>query len=171
VPFGMAMNGVSLQPAAEEERVALENLVQLYCYDWSELKHLDVGAGGRFDALSVAAYWRDGWRHPLLLRVDDKLAGFALVSKRSRLTGATDVFDMAEFFVMRRYRRQGVGLAAAHAAFDRFEGPWEVRERDENVAALAFWRHAVGAYTGGDYREVHWESPEWTGPVQSFSTR
>jgi hypothetical protein len=38
-----------------------------------------------------------------LLRVEGRLAGFALVSRRSRLTGAAGVFDMSEFFVMRRY--------------------------------------------------------------------
>jgi predicted acetyltransferase len=102
--------------------------------------------------------------------VDDKLAGFALVLARSRLTGTSGVFDMAEFFVMRSYRRKGVGLAAAHAAFARFKGPWEVRQQDENAAATSFWRRAIGAYTGGNYREVRSSSAEWTGPVQTFST-
>jgi len=77
---------------------------------------------------------------------------------------------MAEFFVMRSYRRRGVGLAAAFAAFDRFKGPWEVRQRDENVAAIAFWRRAIHDYTRGNYREVRWDGPEWTGVVQTFST-
>jgi len=56
----------------------LENLVQLYCYDWSELTPLEVGDDGRFEALALAPYWLDDWRHALLLRVDDKLAGFAV---------------------------------------------------------------------------------------------
>jgi predicted acetyltransferase len=163
-------SGVSLLPAARAERPVLENLLQLYCYDWSELKPLEVCADGRFDALSIAPYWLDDWHHPLLLRVEDRLAGFALVVERSRLTGTSGTFDMAEFFVMRSYRRKGVGLAAAHAAFDRFRGPWEVRQQDENVAATSFWRRAIDAYTGGVYREVRWSSGEWTGPVQTFST-
>jgi predicted acetyltransferase len=161
---------VSLIPAAEDERSVLENLVQLYAYDWSELSGFDVGEDGRFEDMALAPYWLDDWRHPFLLRVDGKLAGFALIHGRSRLTGASGVFDMAEFFVMRRYRRQGVGLAAASAAFGRFKGPWEVRQREENAAATAFWRRAIGDHTRGKYREVRWDGPEWTGLVQTFST-
>jgi predicted acetyltransferase len=161
---------ISLRPAGEQERPALENLVQLYCHDWSELTPLDVGDDGRYTALALGPYWTDEWRRPLLLRIKDKLAGFALVLERSRLTGAAGVFDMAEFFVLRGYRRQGVGLAAAHALFGRFTGPWEVRQRDENVAAIAFWRRAIGAYTGGHYTEIRWNGPEWTGLVQRFTT-
>jgi predicted acetyltransferase len=164
------MPTISLSPAAKAETAALENLVQLYVYDWSELRPLDVAGDGRFHDLSVDAYFEDDWRHPLLLRVDGRLAGFALVSERSRLTGAAGVFDMAEFFVMRRYRRKGVGLAAATAAFDRFKGPWEIRQQDDNVAATAFWRRAIDRYTRGSYREVRWNDDAWVGPVQMFTS-
>ena len=144
--------------------------MQLYSYDWSELGPLDVGDDGRFADYALDGYWLEDWRHPFLLRVDGKLAGFALILGRSRLTGMAGVFDMAEFFVMRRYRRKGVGLAAATGAFDRFQGPWEIRQRPENVAATAFWRRVIGEYTGGKYEEVYWKDPAWTGPVQRFST-
>jgi len=161
---------ISLSPAAPEKRVVLENLFQLYAYDWSELGRLDVRDDGRFADYPLDDYWRDDWRHPFLLRVDGKLAGFALVSERSRLTGTPGVRDMAEFFVMRKYRRQGVGLAAAHAAFDRFAGPWEIRQRDENVDATAFWRRVIARYTNGRFEERRWDDATWTGPVQIFSS-
>ena len=161
---------ISLTPAAKEERVTVANLMQLYSHDWSELGPLDVGDDGRFADYPLDAYWEEDGHHPLLLRVEGKLAGFALILERSRLTGTRGVFDMAEFFVMRRYRRQGVGVAAASAAFDRFPGPWEVRQRRENVAATAFWRRVIARYTGGAFHEVDWENATWTGPVQTFTT-
>jgi predicted acetyltransferase len=161
---------ISLIPATSAERPALENLMQLYIYDWSELRLLDVADDGRFPAYPLDAYWQDGGRHPLLLRVDGHLAGFALVSEGSRLTGAPAVFDMAEFFVMRRFRRKGVGRAAASEAFDRFKGPWEIRQHDENTAATAFWRRTIDRYTGGNYRDVRWNDRAWIGPVQTFSS-
>jgi predicted acetyltransferase len=162
---------LSLDPASREQEGVLANLMQLYAYDWSELGTLDVGEDGRFADYPLAAYWQEEWRHPFLLRVDGKLAGFALIAGRSRLTGEPGVFDMAELFVMRRFRRRGLGLAAAGAAFDRFPGPWEVRQRDENVAATAFWRKVIDRYTGGDYREVRWDDAAWVGPVQRFASR
>jgi predicted acetyltransferase len=161
---------IALSPATKADRIALDNLMQFYVYDWSEIRPLDVAGDGRFEPYPTEAYWDDEWHHPLLLRVGGNLAGFALIAGRSRLTGAPNVFDMAEFFVMRRYRGSGIGLAAAAAAFDRFRGPWEIRQRDENTGATAFWRKAVDRYTRGRYREVRWDDPAWVGPVQMFSS-
>jgi predicted acetyltransferase len=159
--------GVSLRPAQAGEREVLENLGQLYAHDWSEMTPFDVGGDGRFEALSIDPYFLDDWRHPFLVRVDDKLAGFALIAAKSRLTGQAGVFDMAEFFILRALRRRGVGHAAAVLAFDRFRGSWEVRQRDENPAATTFWRRVIARYTRGRYEEVRWEK----GLVQKFESR
>jgi predicted acetyltransferase len=161
---------VSFQVASSNERVLLENLAQLYCYDFSEVLEMHVGEDGRFADVDLAPYWVDEWRHPFLLRVDEKIAGFALISERSKITDQSGVFDMTEFFVLRRFRRHGVGRAAAFAAFDRFRGPWEVRQREENPDATAFWRRTIDAYTRGDYAESRWARPEWSEIVQTFST-
>ena len=161
---------ISLCPATLADGATLANLMQLYSYDWSELNQLEVNDNGRFADYPLEAYWRDPWRHPFLLKVDEKLAGLALITERSRLTGSSEVFDMAEFFVMRRYRRQGVGLVAAAAAFALFRGNWELRQRPENTAATAFWRRAIQSYTQHPYQEVYWNDATWVGPVQRFSS-
>jgi len=161
---------ISLDPAGAAERPVLENLFQLYAYDWSELGWLDVGRDGRFADPSLDSYWRDDDHHPFLIRVDGRLAGFVLVVARSRLTGVAGVFDMAEFFVMRKYRRQGVGLTAASAAFARFPGRWEIRQRDQNVGATAFWRRVIARFTAGSYVETRNDDALWVGPVQTFTS-
>ena len=51
--------------------------------------------------------------------------------------------DMAEFFVMRKYRRSRVGTEAARILFRPFPGSWEVRQLEANVAGSAFWRSAI----------------------------
>jgi predicted acetyltransferase len=161
---------LSFQPAGSTERVLLQNLLQFYYYDFSEVLEMYVDEDGRFGDVDLTPYWVDEWRHPFVLRVDDKLAGFALISERSKITGESGVFDMTEFFVLRRFRRGGVGRAAAFAAFDRFEGPWEVRQRVENPDATGFWRRVISEYTRGDYEETRWHRPEWSEVVQTFST-
>ena len=158
---------LSFQPASSEERALLQNLTQFYSYDFSEVLEMHVDEDGRFGTVDLSPYWVDEWRHPFLLRVDKKVAGFALISERSKITDKSGVFDMTEFFVLRRFRRHGVGRAAA---FRRFAGPWEVRQREENPDATAFWRRAINEYTRGDYEETRWSRPEWSEIVQTFST-
>jgi predicted acetyltransferase len=162
---------VQVTPAGPEDRERVQALFVLYVYDLSELLRLDVGDDGRFPAPPLDAYWTDPRRHPFLIRVDGAIAGFALVQGKSRLTGDEAVSDMAEFFVLRRYRRCGVGERVAGLLFDRFRGPWEVRQKAENHPATAFWRGIIGRYTGGRYEEEMLDDARWQGPVQRFDSR
>jgi predicted acetyltransferase len=77
---------------------------------------------------------------------------------------------MAELFVMRRHRRCGVGEQVASWLFDRFRGPWEVREKAENQAATAFWRRIIDSYTDGRFQELLLDNERWRGPVQRFNS-
>lgn len=159
---------LSLTPATSEDAPRLDALFELYVYDFSEILGLDIGDEGRFRVPPLGSYFVDPERHAFLARVDGKLAGFALVSERSRLTGDRGTFDMAEFFVLRRFRRQGVGDAIAKQVFDRFVGPWEVRQRHENVGATAFWRRVIAKRVGRAWDEEAWDDPSWRGVVQRF---
>ena len=67
---------------------------------------------------------------------------------------------MAEFFVLRKYRRGGVGTDAARAVFARFPGEWQTRQQFENTGAIAFWRRAIPVPFD--------ETPNDEGPVQRF---
>jgi predicted acetyltransferase len=162
---------LDLTPALASDEERLSALFQLYAYDFSEILAMDVGEDGRFVVPPIGAYLEGPRRHAFLIRVGGKLAGFALIEQRSRLTGDEGVNDVSEFFVMRRYRREGVGARAAAWLFERFPGPWEVREKAENVAATAFWRRAIGAYTGGRFDEITVDDATWHGPVQRFDSR
>jgi predicted acetyltransferase len=159
---------VSVRPAGIDERPALENLLQFYIYDFSEIVGGDVGNDGRYKERSLAPYWEDAWRHPFLIRADEKLAGFALIHQRSRITGDASTWDLAEFFVMRRYRRHGIGSLVAMRLFEMHRGNWEIRQRNENGIATAFWRHVVDEFTGGKFEEAHYDDDAWQGPVQFF---
>lgn len=162
---------VTLSPVTPQEEPLFARLMQLYAYEFSDMLGLDVGEDGCFPAGVPRATAAEPWRHTLLLRVDDRPGGFAILDERSRLTGATDVADVAEFFVMRRYRRQGVGSIAAMQAFAMFPRRWEVRQIAANTAATVFWRRVIGRYTGGDFVETFIDDERWRGPVQSFDAR
>ena len=152
IEYDACVVDIDLVDATAKDRSVLERLGQLYAYDFSEILGVDVGEDARFRSISLGN-WRDESRRRFIVRVGGHLAGFALVRKGSVLTSEPDVTDMDEFFVMRKYRRYGVGAEVAKRLFDMFQGRWEVRELAPNVAAQAFWRSVIGDYTGGRYEE------------------
>jgi predicted acetyltransferase len=161
---------IDLQRALRAQQEVLRHLMQLYVYDFSEILGLEVEDDGRFAQPPLDACWDDPRRHPFLIRAGERLAGFALVHRGSRLSGDPDVWDMAEFFVLRKHRRAGVGLEAARQVFALHRGGWEVRQRREATAATAFWRRAIGECTGGVFTEVDLDDGRWSGPMQRFTS-
>ena len=146
-------SGVEVLPAATEQEPVLANLLELYAHDLSEFFDVRLQADGRFGYPLLSRYWEEEGRFPFLVKVDGELAGFALVSRGSRVSGDPRVWDMAEFFVVRRFRKRGIGAAVAGEVWRRFPGPWEVRVLEANAPALGFWRGAIHAFNGSDVQE------------------
>jgi len=161
---------IEITPATITERPILRNLMELYQYDFSEFDGADLSPLGYYDYPYLDHYWVDPERMPFLVRVDGNLAGFALVARYNYLTGQKDNWVMAEFFVLRKYRCQGVGEYVARYIFDQFPGEWQVGQIAENQAAAAFWRKIITRYTRENFREHHLDNDNWRGPVQIFSS-
>jgi len=161
---------IVLLPAAASDQPALANLIQFFQYDLSEVESIDVDEQGRFSNMQIDSYWTEAGCFPFLIQADSRLAGFALVKRRSLLRSTFEGHAVVAFFVMRRFRRQGVGRAAATTLFDRFPGPWEIASCAPNVPAHVFWRSVIDRYTAGRYAETWLHKPAWHGPVHSFVT-
>jgi predicted acetyltransferase len=139
---------IELVSASLEQQPILADLLELYVHDFSEFHPIELGEDGGFRYPGLHLYWSESTHLPFLIAIDDKFAGFALVRKGSRLSGDPNVWDMAEFFVLREYRRCGAGTRIAHEAWRRFPGKWEVRVMQANVSAHEFWERAIAAFTG-----------------------
>jgi predicted acetyltransferase len=159
---------VEIAQASQADEPVLAALAELYIYDFTEFTGEDVRDDGRFGSEWLARYWTEAGRWAFIARVDGKLAGFALVRRGSEFGDKTAPWNMAEFFVMRKYRRHGVGRSLATAMFDRFRGPWQVHELAANTPAQAFWRRIIGDYTNGAFEERVLEDEKRGGPVQIF---
>jgi predicted acetyltransferase len=140
---------ITLLRATSDDAERLSNLLELYMHDLSELFSIEVGTDGRFGYDHLERYWREPeQRFAHLIRVGAQLAGFALARRGSPLTDDPTDLDVAEFFVLRRHRRAGVGMRAAALLWDAIPGHWIVRVAGGNLRALAFWRAAVAAHQG-----------------------
>ncbi|HEY2179824.1 MAG TPA: GNAT family N-acetyltransferase [Caulobacteraceae bacterium] len=163
--------GVSLAPSAA--RQTLSNLMQLYMHDfsqfWGGTADGELGEDGRFGEYPyLDAYWRESGRVPLLIRAGGSLAGFALVNDASHSGRPVDR-NVAEFFIVRKHRRGGVGAAAARAIFSLYPGQWEAAVARRNEGALAFWRQAVAGHPSvGDLEELDLSDARWNGVILRF---
>jgi predicted acetyltransferase len=159
---------VTVESASADEAPIIANLMELYLHDFAELGGPSIGPDGRYGYPYLEEYWREFGRLPFLIRVDGELAGFALVTERRLLEPDAPGHELTEFFVLRGWRRQGVGRAAAVQLFMRLPGHWAVGELVRNVAAIAFWRRVIGDLTGGRYREAECDFGGRRGVMQSF---
>jgi predicted acetyltransferase len=146
---------VVLEKVAERDKAVLARLLQLYRYDLSAIRHLELDAGGTFVFRFLDLYFLGPDREAWFIRHDGQLSGFAMT--RTLPDGASEV---AEFFVVRAHRRAGVGRRAAAALLGRHPGRWEVTCDLANVGASRFWPEVVGAAATGPVEHRREGPPE-----------
>lgn len=155
-----------------EHKHIIENLVQLYLYDISDLDNRDLGSDGRYRFKDIEPYLRgsDAWAYLIYDGDSNHILGFALVSRKNSLLFGDIVYSIDDFFVLRKYRKQGVGKQAAFLLFQSFPGPWEVSEMQENEAAHRFWVRVIGEFTGGNFMDTTvLVDNRWRRPTQRFA--
>jgi predicted acetyltransferase len=107
--------------ASIQQKTILANWLELYAYDFTEFCGFDV---------------------------DKKIAGFGLMKKGCPFSNNATVWDIAEFFILKKYRHLGVGTVIAQDTWRAFKGPWQVRVLAKNQSALSFWQQAIQQFTG-----------------------
>ena len=135
-----------------ESDALLRNLCEHYCHDMSEWFDLDAGADGRY-SYDTASVWAKGYE-AYLAKVGDSIAGFALIGSGSERLDGVGPFDVHEFFIMRKFRRRGVGRSVATFLWNEHPGEWLVRVLEANAPAITFWRGVISSYAAGSYREA-----------------
>lgn len=167
------LTGIHVLHASAQQQPVVANLLELYAHDFSEFVDLQLQPDGRFGYPGLSRYWSEEGRFPFLVTVDGHLAGCVLVCRGSRVSADPQPWDMAEFFIVRRYRKQGVGAAVAHEIWRRFPGAWEIRVMEGNRPARAFWRASVAAFTRApaearliELQEKRWEVFSFASPMR-----
>ncbi len=159
-------SNLEILPASLEDKPLIQRMMEFYLYDFSAFDHSDLDEHGHFGYPHLDLYWTESGRHPFLVRVDSRLAGFVLVNQHTLLPNSE--WSIAEFFIMRKYRHHGIGKQAAHFIFDQFRGRWEVAQIAANPEARQFWKKVIGDYTGGKFEDIVFDDKQWKGTVQVF---
>ena len=156
---------LDIQLAKYSEKHLLRKMLELYSHDLSKFENRDLNEFGEYGYRYLDLYWLEQERFPFILRVDQKLAGFALINNFAYTKNIDRT--VAEFFILKRYRNQGLGKKLAFHLFAQFPGKWEVRTLKEHIVAIAFWRKIIKQYAADSMKEFpegvgDWQNPLWT---------
>lgn len=149
---------ITIESIAIEQKSVFVQMMELYNYDFSEFSNDDLNEYGYFGYSRIDDYWNEEGRYPFFIRVDGKLAGLVLVRSCSEYMDLQRPHQIAEFFIMKKYRKKGVGSIVAKEIFGRFAGGWEISVWSNNPVAKKFWESVVHEYTNGKY--ISFSSPE-----------
>ncbi|MDG9930909.1 MULTISPECIES: GNAT family N-acetyltransferase [unclassified Pseudomonas] len=130
---------IELVRTTVEQLPLIANLYQYYAYESSDWEEEEVEPDGRFylHEPHLVRYWQEPeWSAELIL-ADGFIAGFLLI-ERSELAGI-DALEFADLFILRKYRRQGIGRLLTQQVLNR-GGTWLVRLYPQDEPAMAFWR-------------------------------
>ena len=144
---------IEIVPVSIEEKEILKNLLEKYDYEFSQYDKRDVNTLGLYGYKYLDFYWTEEKRWAFFIKVDGNLAGFVMVNDFPEANEKTD-YSLAEFFVMYKYRRCGVGKYAAFAVFDMFKGKWQLKRHPKNIGSVYFWNNVVNEYTKGNYKLI-----------------
>ena len=114
------MPEITFRVAGWQDKVVLRQMLELYQYDMTEFWPQDLNEHGEFGYVGVERYLRNPKLKAYFFLVDGKYAGFGLVDPDVSLP--ENQFWMGQFFVMKKYRRLGVGRSGANFIFDQHRG-------------------------------------------------
>ena len=146
---------INLIPAPLADYPVFQKLSNYYAYDISEYFSSKSGwempEDGVYEHMDYIKYWQDRDACPFLVRYGKELAGYVVIDKNS-LDSAAE-FNVAQFFILKRFQNKGVGRYVAGLCFDKFPGEWEVMVMPGNEGAYRFWRSVIKEYTKEKFQE------------------
>ncbi len=170
---------VTIETAAPDTLQIVKNMFVAYFYDMSQyddgliinpygLPHWAAfGPGGPKTAEECAAmnWWIRDRCEAIIIRADGVSAGFTFIcADKAHLPPEID-FELLDFYIAPKYRRQSVGRQAARLILNRQRGRWQLFELARNLPALTFWRGFLADYTNGAYENLN------DGTQQRFDNR
>lgn len=156
---------VEVRHATLVDQLPIRRMLELYQHDLSDIWDQDLDVHGEY-GYPLERYWQAPVHQAFLFLCNGRYAGFALVDDDVRLRD--DHLWMAQFFVLKKYRRRGVGRHAAMQVFDTQRGRWEVGQMAGNHRAREFWRSVIGDYTHGQFVEHELHDKRWDGWLHCF---
>lgn len=143
-----------LVKASEKDKILLHNMMQLYYHELSKYEDesaiFELNDKGIYPIRYFDLYWSENTRFPYLLEANGKNIGLVLVRERE-----DSYIEIAEFFILNKFKGQGAGRFMANAIFELHKGNWEIRTLIKNIPAQNFWRKIMKEKMLNNYEEKY----------------
>lgn len=140
---------VQLERVTESTRQTLWNLLQYMLFETSPSGKNVANEDGSFDYKYFDNYFTDSDRDAYLIKSKTgELMGFVMINQY--LQKVKTGHSIAEFLVLPRFRRNGVGSEVAKRCFAMYPGSWEVGPADRSEPAYRFWKNVIDGVTSED---------------------
>ena len=131
---------IMLERALPDKKDALFRLLQYSLFEESLTDLNDMNDDALFDYPWFEAYFTEEEREAYFIRQQGtkQLLGFAMIRRHE-----DGRHSIAEFLVIPKYRRRGIGTQAAKACFALHDGLWEVKPAYGSESARLFWQRVI----------------------------
>ncbi len=158
---------IQIRAATIADKVVLGRMLELYQYDLSDIWEQDIDRQGEY-GYQLDQFFESTDCHAFIATANQQYAAFALVNRHVKIS--SDGYWMDQFFVLKKYRRSGIGKMLAQHVFSQLAGTWEVGQMTLNTSARAFWRNVIDEFSGGNFTEQELTNAPWEGFIQCFGT-
>jgi predicted acetyltransferase len=150
---------ITIELVKREEKEILENIIEKYCYEFSQYNNRDVNDSGLYGYDDLDCYWdKENW-YPFFIKVDNKLAGFVMFNDDPESNKYESNYGISDFFILYKYRRNGIGQYCVKHILDKYKGKWQIKFHSKNEISKKFWVRTIDEYTKGKY-EIIKDDPE-----------
>ena len=132
---------ISLELAHKDQKELMKNLMALYLHDLSSyVDDLEINQEGFLEYDGLDLFWEKKELIPLLIHYKGNVIGFVLLASPPYAPKGIDIC-IHEFFILRKYRKLGLGTKAIEELMQQYKGKYYVMQLEKNKPALEFWRN------------------------------
>lgn len=124
------------------QKTILKNFMTLFLHDLSEFnEELDINPeNGLFEFDVLEWFFDKEGLAPYFIVHEHQTIGFILLQSAPFVNLERYDFLVNSFFILKKYRRKGLGKQAAQQVFEQFPGRYAIGQLSGNQPAIAFWR-------------------------------
>jgi len=140
---------VQLERVTAETRQTLWNLLQYLLFETSPSGKNVANEDGSFTYKYFDNYFTNSDREAYLIKSETgELMGFVMINQY--LQKVKTGHSIAEFLILPRFRRNGIGREVAKRCFAMYPGNWEIGPADGSEPAYKFWKSVIDEITRQD---------------------